>query len=235
MKNKTVFAALTLQGREIPYTWVKKAVKNINLRIRADGSVTVSSPHKVTHAQIEAFLTEKAHFILQALDRLPPPTEPFTLSDGSCLTILGKERTLCFKEGVTRPVMTDSVLLLPKETDRRRIEAMIRACAEAELTALLTALCHELYPLFRDATPFPEIRLRMMKRCHANCRPREHILTFNRQLIFYPPHFIRYVVMHEFTHFIVADHSAAFYRILNEKMPDAEQAHALGSTVRPLF
>ncbi len=77
-------------------------------------------------------------------------------------------------------------------------------------------------PLFPEIKTFPEIRLRAMRSIWGNCRPKTNILTFNSRLISYPLPCIEYIVMHELTHFLVPNHSRAFYESLSEKMPDWE-------------
>mgnify|MGYP000478217125 CR=1 FL=1 len=56
--NRTIL----LRGRVITYELERKPVKNLNLRIRADGSVHVSVNRRVGLAQVERFLTDKRIF-----------------------------------------------------------------------------------------------------------------------------------------------------------------------------
>ena len=54
----------------------------------------------------------------------------------------------------------------------------------------------------------------------GNCQPKRKILTFNYTLVKAPIDCIEYVVAHEFTHFLYADHSKLFYNQLAAIMPD---------------
>ena len=60
--QRTVWA----QDRQICYTLEEKRVKNINLRVRPDGSVYVSAPYGADRARIDAFVCSKAGLILAA-------------------------------------------------------------------------------------------------------------------------------------------------------------------------
>lgn len=51
---------------EIEYTLTRKRVKNINMRIHADGTVAVSAPSYVSVDKIDAFVLSKADFIENA-------------------------------------------------------------------------------------------------------------------------------------------------------------------------
>lgn len=48
------------------YVLVRKRVKNINLRVRRDGSVAVSAPRRTPLAQIDAFVAGRAAWIAKA-------------------------------------------------------------------------------------------------------------------------------------------------------------------------
>ena len=60
---------ISLNGRETTYELERKNVKNINLRIRSDGSVYVSANPKVANSVITEFLIKKADYIVTALDK----------------------------------------------------------------------------------------------------------------------------------------------------------------------
>ena len=47
---------LVLDGRMLTYELERKQVKNINLRIRPDGSIYVSAPRRMPESMIEAFV-----------------------------------------------------------------------------------------------------------------------------------------------------------------------------------
>ena len=65
ISTRRVFAS----GREIEYLLERKQVKNINLRVRADGIIRVSASPRVDASQIDDFVAGKAPFILKAMER----------------------------------------------------------------------------------------------------------------------------------------------------------------------
>ncbi len=58
---------VTAGDRKITYELTRKKVKNINLRIKPDGTVHVSASTAVTIAVIERFIRKRADFILGAI------------------------------------------------------------------------------------------------------------------------------------------------------------------------
>lgn len=59
---------IILKDRRIEYELQIKAVKNINLRIKADRTVFVSASPSVSEKTIEEFLVSKSDYILNALE-----------------------------------------------------------------------------------------------------------------------------------------------------------------------
>ena len=73
----------------VEYTLTRKKVRNLNLRVRADGTVVVSAPLRMPLAQVETFLTEKSGWIARnrqmALQREPEAPCPYTKEE--CLAL----------------------------------------------------------------------------------------------------------------------------------------------------
>lgn len=60
---------INLNGKTIQYELTYKKVKNINLRIKPDGTVFVSASRRVAQNIIDDFLLSKADFIRNALKK----------------------------------------------------------------------------------------------------------------------------------------------------------------------
>ncbi len=96
----------------------------------------------------------------------------------------------------------------------------MRYFSQAELSEKIYNICLEIYPYYREkGIKFPEIKFRKMTSQWGNCRPKQGILTFNKNLCFVPEECVRYVVCHEWTHFLVPNHSESFYRELSKVCP----------------
>lgn len=227
-------------GNEITYECTRKKVKNVNLRVHSDGSIRVSAPFFVSDRRIEEILREKEAFILRAYTRFAEakknaPTA-FSFAEGETVTLFGKEYALHFTENKQISSAENGTLLLSvsdvKDTEKKK--KALKTYAERALRAYLETACETVYPLFEKQTPIPEIKLRLMRARWGSCAPKKAVLTFNTNLAFYPIPCIEYVVMHEFTHFLHANHSKAFYDALSEKMPDWKERKArLNATPMP--
>ena len=96
--------------------------------------------------------------------------------------------------------------------------------SETEVKQTILKMCEKAYPYFEAmGIKYPEIRFRKMVSMWGNCRSASRTLTFNTNLKFAPPECIEYVVLHEFTHFLQANHSKLFYLELEKTCPDWKQ------------
>lgn len=107
--ERTVIA----EGRKITYELERKQVKNLNLRVRRDGSVHVSVSRRVPVSEIDAFVIQKGVFILRAIDRFAEQAEkerlPVSCTDQQCRAvfeeILGEQYPLIAGYGVPMPAL----------------------------------------------------------------------------------------------------------------------------------
>lgn len=165
---------LIIKGKKIQYNLQYKNVKNVNLRIKPDGTVALSANKRVKEKFVEEFLISKADFILRTLEK--------------------------FKKASEQPLK--------------------HYYNETEIRDVIINLCHEIYPYFKNkGIAFPEIRFRKMTSRWGSCHTGKGVLTFNTNLMYAPEECIEYVVYHEFTHFLVANHSSKFYEELAKVCP----------------
>ena len=222
---------IELNHRKIEYELQRKPVKNLNLRIKPDGSVFLSANESVSAASIEEFLHEKADYILKAIDyyaeieRYAPKAKQYI--DGESFRVLGRDQRLLVMKGKSNSVSSDGVhiTLSVKSTDdyalkQRTMDRWLqRRCRDT-----IRELCENVYPQFQKyGVAFPELRYRNMVSRWGSCQPKRYMLTFNYLVIEVPVSCIEYVVVHEFTHFLCPSHSKEFYTLLSTFMPDWQE------------
>lgn len=219
---------IMLYGRVVEYELQRKKVKNINLRIKSDGSVNVSAPPKVPLDAIEEVLRSNGAYILKALDKFSARNEnapqPLEYKDGEYMTVLGYRVPIEVVKGNRNVAEMTSrgILLTVKDTDNIEIkQKTINSFLEDVCRRTVLELCEKTYPVFEDAVKkYPTIKLRRMHTKWGICRPTRNEITFSYMLASVPVECIEYVVYHEFNHFIHPDHSKAFYQSLEKFLPD---------------
>lgn len=70
--------------------------------------------------------------------------------------------------------------------------------------------------------PYPELAIRDMKLRWGSCSPKG-LITLNIRLTQVPKDLIDYVILHELCHLKEPNHSPAFYRLLEQTLPDWEE------------
>lgn len=225
--KKTV-RSISLGGRNISYECTRKKVKNINLRVRADGKLCVSAPFFVSVKEIERVLKMKETFILRAIDRMSERKKQsgadFSFEDGSCVFLFGKEYFLHItNEGRSHTDGDRLILSLKKTEEAKNRKEAFKRFAEKELRAYALEAFERILPFFdSEVSSMPALKLYTMRARWGSCRPKTAVITLNTRLAFYPKEYIDYVIFHEFTHLLHADHSKAFYRALALRLPDWE-------------
>ncbi len=92
MKQKPLLTTEeTLQTPDGPlqYTLARKNVRNLNVRVRPDGSVSASAPRRMPQREIDAFLRTKAAWIFKNRAAMlgRPPVLPCRFSKEECLAL----------------------------------------------------------------------------------------------------------------------------------------------------
>lgn len=124
-------------------------------------------------------------------------------------------------EGEIEKFVISKVDWIKKHLDRiQNAKPQLCYFSQEELVEKIHHFCMELSPYYREkGIQFPKIKFRKMTSQWGNCRPKQGILTFNRKLCYVPEDCVRYVVCHEWTHFLVPNHSEEFYRELSKICP----------------
>ncbi len=233
---------IILQNQLVNYELIRKNVKNINMRIRADGSITISASPRVPTSIIEAFLSSRADYILHHLSRFSAQKENSAPQiheyiNGEKFDLLGRTLNLKVIENSVESVnvVGDELILNVKNTsDTHRKEKLISNFYSEECKIIFERICTDLYKTFVEYNvPVPRIKIKPLKSRWGSCAPQKGIITLNKHLIKHPESCIEYVAMHEFCHFIHPNHSKQFYQFFASLMPDwKERKKLLESTIR---
>lgn len=215
-------------GKTITYTLERKQVKNVNLRIRKDGSVWVSAGSSFPAERIDAFVIVKGEMILRAQEQLRTLEErvqqPEHAADGEVVTLLGRTYRLrvvqAAQEGVA--VMGDEVRLSVRmpgnEARRKRLlqRFMLDTCQRVFTESIRRQL-----PLL---TPWgvqePTMKVVQTRSRWGSCSQVKRLVHLSMRLIAAPMRCVDYVVLHELCHFVHFDHSPAFHGLMTRLMPD---------------
>ncbi|MCH5304187.1 MAG: M48 family metallopeptidase [Ruminococcus sp.] len=163
------------KGKIIKYNLEHKKVKNINLRIKPDMSVSVSANKRVSLKYIDEFVLKKADFILNAFK---------TFEDSS------------------------KVAIKPNYS-------------EQEFYEYIDSKFDEVYEIFKAYNiNKPILKFKKMKSRWGSCNYVKSIITLNTNLIYCTKEQIEYVIIHEYSHLIIHNHSKEFYEVVEKFCKD---------------
>ena len=216
---------ITIQGKELTVTIKRKRMKNIVLRLDNDGNVMISCPPHVSEERIYAFLKEKETWIIQARNRQMQKQEKVkTGIDGVSATWMGKEYPVKFVEAKRNTMSFDDGVIVFHVKDRsaETIEQTFYHEANKYLLYLIQQergfldehICKN------NGKPLPRIHIKYMTSRLGSCTPAKSNISISSRLIHFPHACFSYVLLHEYAHILVANHSKDFYAVVKTYMPD---------------
>jgi len=212
-------------NEEFEYQLVRKRVKNINLRIKRDGSVHVSCNSLVSIKAIENFIERNFEAIIKTINKNKAAFDSivFKYTDGSKIVLLGKEYILKTLNGSKKVVVNTSEILVYCKNyfDSNEVKKVIDKVFNNILRQIVIMYCNEAFIKFKEfGVSYPTIKFKNMVTKWGCCAPNKHNVSFSNCLIYTPRECIEYVVYHEFNHFLFANHSKEYYNSLSRFMPD---------------
>ena len=203
----------TADGWCAPVVVTRKRVRNLNLRVHADGSVALSIPLRASAATAQDFLNRKADWVRERVERrgaaAETPLIPATGPDAGTIPLWGKlvDAAEALKACEHVPVAAD-----------RNLQACIDALYRHELARALPAVAERLETAANvHATRW---QIRRMSTRWGSCTPATGAIRINSALAAYPSACLDYVVAHELTHLMEPSHNRRFHSLLDACYPN---------------
>jgi len=171
---------LDVGGRAVIVEFERKRIKNVNVRVRRDGSLYASMPYWVSYAEAERFIQSKASFFVKALD-----------------------------EVAQRSADEDNW----KNIDKESVD---------NLKKLIAELIELHMPFFaaRGVARPSKVVIGNYRSFWGECMNKRGIVKFSTRLAGKDRGLVEYVVVHELAHFLVPNHSEAFWKLVGSVIPD---------------
>lgn len=223
---------ITLGNREISIEFERKRVRNINVRVRRDGSLYCSLPYYASVKEAEAFIVSKQDYLLKAIENVTGEEKAKSLSrqyiDGETFLVLGKQMTLHVVKGAKNICRAENGIITLEVTDPDNFRSKYMTYEKwrrSVIRSVIVNYCNEIYPLFerRGVKPPKKVTLGEYKSFWGECFSKRGELKFSYRLFEKDLELIRYVVVHEFAHFIEPNHSSRFWDVVREIVPDYKE------------
>jgi predicted metal-dependent hydrolase len=195
--------------------------RRVAVRISAAGAVELVVPRGVSEARARAFLDSRADWVRQHVERRranAPPVEPFPPSQ-IALQMLGEVWRMFHAGGSGRLRLrqTDSGVLEihgvgAPEQIRRHLVRWLAVRAVDALGPMLTQLAQ------RHGFSYASFGVRSQRTRWGSCSSRG-VISLNLSLLFQPQEVVSYLLCHELAHTRHMNHSARFWRCVEECEP----------------
>lgn len=221
----------------VTYELERKSVKNLNLRIRSDGTVYVSVPKSTALTKADEFVKKHIDFILKHQNginetRRKSSSQRHYLGEVIDVEVVEGERSFAWLSGKVLTVyMPSAALLAVSEEEKERLtEEVILRWQKERARELFPNYLEKAYQRFIKAgltIPYPTITVKAMRTRWGSCTPSKKKITLNCSLTEKTPLCIEYVVCHELAHFLQQNHSAKFYGVLDRVMPEHREVRRI--------
>lgn len=216
-------------GKEIVFHVQVSDRKTMEIAVHPDNSVIVKAPRGVSEDDIHGRVYRRARWIAKQINyfqQFHPRTPRRQYVSGETHLYLGRQYRLKVSAGNNPGVKLVRGFLYVTYRGKQNPVRVRLLLDEWYLERARIKYAESLDRCFPDLQRMgyaqPTIHIRRMKTRWGSLSSKG-TLTLNRELIRAPRDCIDYVVTHELCHLKYKDHSRAFYRLLEQVMPDWER------------
>lgn len=213
-------------GHTVAVAVTRKRVRNLNLRVHRDGSVTLSIPLRTSLSAAQAFLDSRVGWIARHRERVlaRAATDEASRDAGVAEAPLWGKMV----DAHAAAALLGIVEAAGGDTDagdstRLGVE-QVKELYRRELTRVLPEVVAWAEPLIGvHATHWT---LRSMKTRWGSCTPKTGRIRINLRLAAFPRECLEYVVVHELTHLLEPSHNERFHELVARVIPNEREIRA---------
>lgn len=192
------------------YELLRSRRSTVSITVDGEGRLIVRAPKYMPKRTVDAFVAERGEWIARArVKQAARRVSPHEYSEGERFMYRGRELTLMYGES-TR-IDGDALIAAPPYREN------VRRLFDSEAARLLPEAVAKMAEL--SGADCPIVKLTNAKTMWGSCTPSGDV-RLNRRLVMAPESALDYVALHELTHLKRRDHSAEFWALVEEHMPD---------------
>lgn len=184
--------------------------KNTYLRVKDDMKIHVTTNTFVTNREIEKLIYKNTEFIIKMINKM----EKKSVNSDS-FKYLGSTYDIV-KTSTNKVILGSGKVFIGKDLKEEDIEKWYKKEAEKIFLEHL----ENCYRLFSRNIPHPSLTIRKMTTRWGVCNTKSKRVTLNLELIKMPLFCLDYVIYHELSHLIYANHSHDFWQLVEENCPE---------------
>lgn len=191
----------------------KRGQRNTYLRVKEDLKIYVTTNLLTPMFEIERFIKDSQKSILNMINKMEHRVEK-----KSKFIYLGKEYDVIY---TTMPSISlgETKVFMNKDITKEDLEKWYKKEANKLFQEHLDACFNR----FTKKIPYPTLTIRKMTTRWGVCNTKDHRVTLNLELMKKPIYCLDYVIMHELSHLIHANHSKVFWALVEENCKEYKQ------------
>lgn len=199
---------IEIDGKEYNVIVEKKiSTKNIYIRVKEDLNIYVTANKLTSNKKISDVIENNYKFIEKTIKKI----EKRNIKKND-FYYLGKKYNINYTN--------DKDLILDEENVYFNKEFNLDKWYRKRASVVFKIELDKIYEKFPYEIPYPSLVIRNMKTRYGVCNIKLKKVTLNLELIKKDIIYIDYVIVHELSHLIEANHSKDFWKIVSEVMPD---------------
>lgn len=185
----------------------KKTNKNTYIRVKQDLKIYVTTNYFTSDRAIRKLIEDNYKSIERMIKHQRIKNES---NEG--FNYLGKKYDIIYVE-YTDISFGEEKVFLNKNLD-------IDKWYKKEAKSLFKTHLDMIYNEYSESIPYPSLRIRKMTTRWGVCNTRSKVVTLNLELIKRDVKYLDYVIVHELSHLIEANHSSRFWKLVEKNCPN---------------
>ncbi|MBR3661333.1 MAG: M48 family metallopeptidase [Bacilli bacterium] len=196
-----------IEGQKLDVIIKRTMTKRINMTIKEDRNIYITTNHLVRNKDILNFIEDHKKFIIKSLSLRNKQKE---YQDS--FYYLGKKYDIVYLN-TKEIIIADTKIFINHNID-------IDKWLKKEANRIFKEELDKIYSIFPITIPYPNLTIRNMKTRWGVCNVKTNRVTLNFSLIKRNIKYLDYVIVHELSHLVHANHSKDFWKLVSILVPD---------------
>ncbi len=199
---------LKIDGESYNVSVVKKSTtKNIYIRVKEDLTIYITCNTLTSNKRIMSLIEDNYDSIRKMIKKVKEK-----LKYNSEFYYLGKKYDIIYTEFCDLKLGENKVFI-SRDFDLDKWK-------KKQALSIFSERLEKCYQNFSRKIPHPTLKLRKMTSRWGVCNIKTHVITLNTELITKDIGCLDYVIYHELSHLVEANHSKKFWNVVEENCPD---------------
>ena len=186
----------------------KRQNRNTYIRVKKDLKIHVTTNYFTSTRSIEKLIKENDKRICEMID-----AQEVKAKNNNGFFYLGKKYVVIYNKENKKVEFIGDKVYVPEDFEPDK-------WYKKEAKKIFQERLNYNYENYTRKIPYPSLRIRKMTTRWGVCNIKTHIITLNLELMKRDICYLDYVIIHELAHLIHGDHSRAFWRVVEENMPE---------------